>query len=561
VLDELVRVWNEGMTPEQLDAAIDATRGLPALEACSDLRGLTERAPLPADRQTVERIRSARAQVAVASALLLANRVKDAKREAETARRQADATGWPQVLAEAALVEARILDLQHDAAAKEPLQAALRAAFEARDDRLGAEVLLEQLYALDLANKSDEALRVSDLADAMILRLGDDARLRSQWLRRRAAVLITAGRYEEARALLTFAWVRAIALFGEEDGEAIDCLGELVRTVDSLANFPEARRLGERHLAATRRMFGEEHPRVVKSLTNLGTVALHAGNHEDAAGYYRRSLAIEENTVGPDAARTAGSLNNLGTVEMTMGHYDVARSLLERAQAIRERVQGPDHPYVAFALHNLGMIARKQGRLDDAFALLRRALAIKQKAYGPEHPSDASTHTQIGVTFTVMGRHEEALAEFRRVLEIRTKVLGAAHADTAWARRLVASSLIELGRYDEGCPLLDDKSPPDPDGHRAARQVELLGACELGRGRAAQAVLRLDEVREMRKDQSPSVDRGIAHWLHARALWAAGRKVDAIEAAKRALPELAVDAEGARDLAAVRAWLAARGAR
>jgi len=53
-------------------------------------------------------------------------------------------------------------------------------------------------------------------------------------------------------------------------------------------------------------------------------------------------------------------------------------------------------------------------------------------------------------------------------------------------------------------------------------------------------------------------DRGSYRWLLARALWAVGRHDAALAAARKAEPELASDPDGAKELTALRAWLAKR---
>ena len=54
------------------------------------------------------------------------------------------------------------------------------------------------------------------------------------------------------------------------------------------------------------------------------------------------------------------------------------------------------------------------------------------------------------------------------------------------------------------------------------------------------------------------MERGAPRWLLARALWSLGQRDAAVAAARQAEQELAADADGARDRAAARTWLAAR---
>jgi len=332
----------------------------------------------------------------------------------------------------------------------------------------------------------------------------------------------------------------------------------------SLGDFAGARAVGEAILRITREVVGPEHPQIVSALSTLAETVSEAGDADAAAAYLQRALAINERVAGPSSPATAMTLNNLGSVERTRGHFAEAEAALARSLAIRERALGAAHPDTASTLGNLAELRRVQGRYGEAAALVQRVLAIYLEAYGPKHARVALAEHKLGGVLAAQGDVAGALVHFERSLAIRLAALGPDHAMTHYSRTLVGEALGDLGRCREGEPLLAIAEPGllaafGADHPDVQRTLTARASCDLQAGRTATAVERLTRVAaadDRTREQGPT--RGSHRWLLARALWAAGRRPDAIAAAREAAAGLAEAPGDRRELREVQAWLAAR---
>ena len=560
----LTQLWATGVTAETLQAAVAAPRGLPVVDECADARALTQRTPLPSDPITRLEVVVTRARIDAATALRLAGR-PEARLAATAARAQADATGWSQVRAEAALAEGQALSDLELASAVQVLIEAARLGGEARDDRLAAEAQIDLVHHLsEAARDPAAALLAADLAEGVLLRAGDDPRLRVQLLRFRGTALLGQNRTRDAAAMFTAARDRAAAALGARDWETMTNVAELARVAEAEGDYAEARRLGDEVVAAAIERFGPDHPRVASLLNNLAIAVDEGGDHEAAIGYHRRALVIKDKVLGPDSASTATTLNNLGILEIMFGHLDDGQARLERALGIRERLLGPDHPFVANTLDNLAVAHRMRGHNAEALALLDRALAIGTRTYGSNHASVAPTLVKIGTTWSASGDEVRAGDYYRRALAIRRIARGPNHPSTLNASNLVAGALVARGRCEEARPLLApsvailEPATGRPTGNLAAA-LALVAECDLARGqlpRAAEQAERALAIREAA--HSAAAEIGGVRWLLGRARWAQGQRDAAITAVRQAVRELGGDATVSRQLAAARAWLAAR---
>ncbi len=567
VLGDLTGLWARGIDAETLERAVDAAGGLPTLAECADARALTERAPLPADPGVVARIGAVRARLDEVQALALAGRRHEARKSATAARTEADATGWAQVRAEAAFAEGDILSRLGDPSAESSLLAAARFAGIARDDRLAARALIELVASIAAdQQRAERASLVADIAEGAVGRAGGDPSLRGKLLRGRGEALLTASKYAEARAAILTAHTYFGAVPGAGEGETLQTLSQLARVAQEEGDFAGARKLYQEHVTALIPVLGSEHPRVATALSNLASAVYQTGDLEAAADYYRRALAIKEKVLGPEALSTAFTLNDLGSVETARGHIEEASALLERALAVRERGLGPVHARVGMTLVNLAAVRRKQGRTSEALALLERALGITTQVYGEKHANVAFPLGNLGDVLRARGDVAGALVYFRRAVDIREQTLGPEHPQTLQSILVVAEALAELHRCDEARPLLArataglERSLGGEHSFKA-KALTAEAECDLAGGQAAQGAARLERaVVIFEKSGDEPVSRGAARWLLARALWSLGRRDEAIGAAEKAEQDLAGDADGARDVAAVRDWLARRGA-
>ncbi|MGH9885997.1 MAG: tetratricopeptide repeat protein, partial [bacterium] len=218
---------------------------------------------------------------------------------------------------------------------------------------------------------------------------------------------------------------------------------------------------------------------------------------------------------------------------------------------------------VTRALSDLATLRRKQGRYDEARTTVERVLEIKTRIMGATHPELAYPLVEIGMEDMAKGEPAQALSPYRRALEIRTRALGAEHMLVQEANIRLAGALAALGRCAEARPLLATARAAlekiDGGEHPfVAAALTVGGICDLASGKPEAATASLTRALEIEiKAKAPPPDRGSTRWPLARALWAMGQHGAAVTAATTARQELAGDADGARDLAAVQAWLAA----
>jgi serine/threonine-protein kinase len=563
VLGALGDLWKTEPSADVVRAAAGAVRGLPALEACSDARSLTERAPLPKAPALVAQIALARTKIDQASALNLADRREEAKTAAAAARLEADATQWDQVRAEALFAQGEALSALEETQAEPSLLEAARLAGASRDDRLAAAALITLVHHLgeDKQNTS-RALLVADLAEGVLLRAGDDPKLRAHLTRYRGAALYSQGSYAQAREVFGTARALAAKAFGEHDWETTANLAELARVAEAQGDYAEARTLGDQTVAAAIEHFGPNNPTVAALLNNLAMAVDSGGDPEAAVAYHRRALAIKEKALGPESTSTATSLNNLAIILLKLGKLDEGQQMLERALAIREKALGPEHPFVATTLGNLAGAYRRRGDQPKSIELLERSLTLKTKAYGPVHPNVANSLAELGQTYAAAGNDPLALDFFTRALEVRLKVLGPGHQQTLQSTNEVAGSLIALGRCTAARPMLEANlaAVEKLESGKVAVLAEALtlsADCELARARPAAALELLERALRLDEDQHASkYELGEVHWGLGRARWALDQKGPALEAVRAAASELEGDATFARTSSAVKTWLA-----
>jgi tetratricopeptide (TPR) repeat protein len=561
LLGALTDVWARGVDADAVEHAGNAAAGLAPLAECADARALTERAPIPPG--SAARVAAARANLNAALALTLAHRWAEARPRAALVRAEADATGWAQLRAEAAFAEGDVLSYLNDPAAEPALLASQRFAGEAHDDRLAARALVRLAgeLAVDQQNAS-RALLVADVAEGLVARTGD-AGLRAQLLRVRGNALVTAGKTAEAKQALEAARALAIPALGADDPTTLAVMSSLAILLRAQGDFAGARALGEATLAASIKRLGPDHPQLAVILNELGGNMSESGDSDAAIGYLQRALAISERAAGPDSAPVALALSNLGAAQRVSGKLDDALASLERSLAIRERVLGKDHPLLVSTLSNLGEVRRMQGKFAEALALQKRALAVATQAYGPMHAKTALVLHKLGGVLTEMGEPAQALEYFQRSLEVRRKVLGDDHAMTHYSRVLISDALAALHRCKEAEPLLTVAEAGltkafGPDHSDVRRALTVEAQCDLEAGRPDAAIRRLShvvEIDERKRVLSPIT--GEHRWHLSRALWAAGRRDEAIAAARKAAGELANDRESEMYLADVTKWLAA----
>jgi tetratricopeptide (TPR) repeat protein len=563
-LGALTHEWAAGVEAQALENAIAAAASLPPLDECADARALTERVPLPKNAATVMAIEAVRAHLDQVRALGDAKRLKEARTHAELARREADATGFAPVQADAAFGLGSLLHSFGEPGAIEPLTDAVRLAESARDDRLAAAAVIELTGAMaDDRGLASSAVLLSPVAEALVVRAGNRPEQQGALLRARGSALQIVGKFTESLAALSQARSLLTASVGPRDPVTLKVLFDLVRTSEALADYTTRDALAKELLASETAVFGPDHPETGRLLDRLGLIACGSGDYPTARSLLQRSLAIADSAFGKKSLPSATTLNDLGVLEDSEGHLAEAARDYELVLTIRRALLSPDHPLVANALAKLSIVRRVQGRYEEALTELQTALAIMRRTYGDVHSEVAFELVMLGELLAAKGDLNGARESFERGLDTFNRSNGPQHLATLWGTVTVARFYARTGMCVEARKLLGPATTSleqhgIPMAPVLAHALLATAQCDLRDGAAAVAVKRLERALEIEEKPGRALgERGLIRFELARALHASGSgDARARGIALQAEDELTrAGAFGAQELKRVKAWL------
>ncbi|WP_434417897.1 tetratricopeptide repeat protein [Nannocystis pusilla] len=424
--------------PDVEGRAVQAAAALTPVQRCSDPAALTAPAAPPADPAALAQIHAVRQQLADAKALLDAGRLPDGLARAEEAAAAAALLDHPPLAAEAAYILGLLQNRTRDPRAAEvTLTRAALAAVAARLDELAARAMVELIACVGVyQSATDEAVRWSELAGAMVQRLGPEGHvLEAKRLGHTGIVRQIRGEFAAARELHE----RALALLDRPerpDPQAlIGTLSNLGNTLTELGLHADAEATHRRAVALAEEFFGPDHPQAAMLTGNLAAALTDTGRDDEAAELHARALAIKERALGPDHLSVAASLRHIARIRLRQNALGEAQAILRRALAIRERTLGPTHPELADLLHDLGEVARRERRFPAAQALFRRALAIAEPR-GDGHPQVLPLLLGLGRTALDAGDPGAAREPLRRALAAEPKDHAPARPEVAARLRL-----------------------------------------------------------------------------------------------------------------------------
>jgi serine/threonine-protein kinase len=386
-----------------VERAVSAAAALAPVGACVDADMLRRLPAAPAESR--EAIRAIRAELSRASALQATGAYDEGLTLARASLRQAEALGWPPLVATARLRVGSLLASAGDYREAEDVQeSAFFDAARVDADAVAADaaIALTMTVGHHLARYAD-GVRWARLAEIRVAALPDRAGLREATrLGNLAAVHLQRGSNDEA-----------IALF-------------------------------ERALALKQSALGRQHPSVAGAMNNLAAALGKSGRYAEAKPLLEQALAIREMAQGGEHPDATAALSNLALVQYRLGSYEASRVLHERALAIREAVLGPEHPNVATSLSGLAAVLAAQGAWSEATALRERALSIREKTFGVEHPSVAASLIELA-TSAIELRGGDAVPLAERALSMRERSEAAPEL-VAEARIVLARALWIAGR-------------------------------------------------------------------------------------------------------------------
>jgi tetratricopeptide (TPR) repeat protein len=448
LVDELVRA--------DVAFAVSAAARLTSVDGCRDRDVLARLPPPPTEH--VEDIRAIRAQLARATAHERTGEYADALVLADSTREDAEALGWPPLVAAAWTQEAILREREGDY--EEAARLATRAYFEAArvdawDEAARAASELIYVVGYRLA-RFDEGRIWAEHTAIALAHTGDPGQLQEAARSHRLALVeFASGDFAQARMLHERGLELQQDALGPDHPGLAGGLANLANVHARMNVHAQARALHERALAIREQALGPVHHAVATSLNDLAAVYFSAGEHAAARPLFERSLAIDVAVLGPDHPDVAVSLMNVGIVHIESDEADEAKALFEQALAIFEKSLGPDHPNVASCLVNLASVHARRGEHGRARAALERALAIQEKSLGPDHVDLARSFGGLAEVHAAAGEIEQALARGKQALALREDALGSDHPDVAATLVGVAENLLAVGDADAATRALE----------------------------------------------------------------------------------------------------------
>jgi tetratricopeptide (TPR) repeat protein len=526
-----------------LDRAIEAAAALPSLADCTHAEQLQGVVPPPADPAARARVDRVRTRVAEVRALRATGRYPEARTQAETVARDAEAAGHAPLLAEALYLQASLADDSGTAGAEQAralLDRALVAAGDGRDDAQAAAIWSRLVFVVgERLKQPDEALRLRPAAEAALRRAGSAAEEQGRLAHSVGMALHRAGKLDEARAELERSLaLREQALGGEHPDVALS-LNSLGTVLKELGDLDGARRNHERAVAIREKVYGPGHPELALSLNNLGVALAGRGLPDAARPLFERSLRIFEQAVGPDHPETARPLNGLGNLARVAGRWDEADRYYQRVLAIFEKAHGPEHIDVGKTLGNMGIVAAGRGDNAAATAHYARALAIFEKALGPDHPNVATMHNLLGNLEQTKGDLAAARRHQEQALAIWIRKFGPDHVEVATSRVNLGNLLLAQGKFEQArqqyAPALARFEAALGAEHvNTAHPLTGLARALLGLGRAREARPLAERAVKIRAAGAPATDLAESRFVLAQILWAAGEWPRALPLAEQA---------------------------
>jgi serine/threonine-protein kinase len=354
--------------------AVDASRALPSVALCADVKALMQPVRVPSDPSIRARIDAVNAQLSDAQAARDAGRLPAASVLAAKLAKDAATIGYAPLDARAQLLLGGVRDASGDASgAEQALYAALARADEGHDDRVRAHAWGDLLQIAASANRSSDAARLDALAEAAITRLGGDDALEAGRLNALATLLYGQGKFAEASAQY------------------------------------------ERVLELRKHVFGADSPQTAGSEYKLGVLARGQGKFADAIVHLRAAQTRWEKLYGPDHPSVARTLNAIGAVFLNQQKYAEASTVLADAVARGEKALGPKHPELASYLQNLAISYTLRNKFADALPYLERALALLDE----KQPARMTVMASLAQAYVGVGRAAEAVPLLERAIAMR----------------------------------------------------------------------------------------------------------------------------------------------
>jgi serine/threonine protein kinase len=459
----------------------------------------------------------AAAAVAVLAGLIGLGAVAAVQARAHAALRTAyDAKDQALALSQMAQAQTQAALAQSELARRRALSAEKTARSEADKARAANDFLTEDLLtrAEPAYNAAEDHVTLLEVLDRAAAKVGDrfagQPDVEDALRRTIARTYHGLGSWEKAERQWRAVLEASRRQLGGESPQALLAAGELAHILQHRGRTDaEVLELGRSAAEGLARALGPDHPDRLNSRVNLANSYLEAGCTSEAIALYQATLELYESKLGPDHADTLGTRSNLATAYWIAGRTAEAIAMHQVILKRHESKLGPDHPETLLSRNNLANAYWSAGRTREAIALHEVNLKLREAKLGPDHPDTLGTRHNLATAYLDAGRTVEAIALHESTLKLNESKFGPDHPDTLGSRHNLAVAYLEAGRTAEAITLhegtlkLREVKQGLDHPHALRSRNHLANAYEaLGRWAEAEA-LRRDALARRRRREKP----------------------------------------------------------
>ncbi|HXJ20605.1 MAG TPA: serine/threonine-protein kinase [Polyangia bacterium] len=315
-----------------VENAVSAAGALPGLDRCADVDMLRAVVKPPDDPAARAKVAAVREQIAKVRAVGDSGKCQDAARLGIQVARDATATGYLPVEAEAKFEAGRLGEACIEATTSiEFLQRAAVAAEASRHD----EVFVESTAVLAemLADRQHEISRAEDAIGhcrAVLSRLSGHPVLEAWVASAAATVALNEGNYAEALQFDQRAYELRQRLYGPDNAEVSTALTNWALALHALRRDAEAEPLNARAIDIETRVFGSDNSRSAMLQVNHAEILTALGRFPEAHAAVQAALSIWRRQ-GADQSLVGYGLLDLGRLQLAEGNAAVAARTLEES--------------------------------------------------------------------------------------------------------------------------------------------------------------------------------------------------------------------------------------
>ena len=254
-------------------------------------------------------------------------------------------------------------------------------------------------------------------------------------------------------------WREAAALgrqiFGEDDIQTIDALGNLGKDLVQCGRAPEALEVFQKILEDKGAKLPPDHQEMLKFRQKLGWCYLQASQPEKAIEVLEEVLRKQLATLGTNNVDTHWTMGDLATAYNELGRVAEAIPLYEADLPLMKSELGASDGHYQWLVGKLTQAYFDTKRVKDALPLCETNVIELESLLPRDSSAVLSARYKLGQCYAWLGRRTSAIPIFEAVLPLQTAKLGADNPDIYWIMGDLAFNYQDDGRIEEAIPLLE----------------------------------------------------------------------------------------------------------